>query len=118
MSRTKIVLPAVLNPISRRKDKSVKLSLDTRELGQEDILTLLALEGAEMWICLSPNEADLEVPEEKAEVNTKSASQRLRNTLFVLWKQETEAGKYIGTFETFKGDWMERIIQQVKDKLN
>ncbi len=118
MTRTKITLPAILNPISRRKDKSVKLSLDTRELGQEDILTLLALEGAEMWVCLSPNEAELEVPEEKAEVNSKSPSSRLRNTLFVLWKQETDAGRVIGTFETFRGDWMEKIIQSIKDKLN
>lgn len=115
---SKIILPAVLNPISRRKDKSVKLSLDTRELGPEEIMTLMALEGSEGWVCISPNEAELEVPNEKAEVNTKSSSERLRNVLFILWKQETEAGRVIGTFETFRGDQMEKIIQGIKDRLH
>jgi len=70
-----------------------------------------------MWICLSPNESELEVPNEKAEVKGKSPSERLRAVLFVLYKQETEAGRVIGTFESFKGDYMEKFIQSIKDKL-
>lgn len=115
---SKIILPVILQPVARRKDKSVKLSFDTGEMGPDEIMTLMALEGSEGWICISPNETDLEVPKEKAEVKTKSASERLRNVLFVLWKQETAAGRVIGTFETFRGDQMEKIIQQVKDRLN
>lgn len=113
----KIILPAILNPISRRKDKSVKLSFETRELGSDEILSLMSLEGNEMWLCVAPNENEIEIPEEKAEVEEKSASERLRGVLFVWFKQESDKGKFIGTFETFKREKMEAIIEGVKKKL-
>lgn len=113
----KITLPTTLNPISRRKDKSIKLSFETRELSAEETMTLMALEGAEMWICLAPNAEEIEIPEERAEVDEKSPSERLRNVLFVYYKQETEAGRYIGLFENFKKEKMERLIEFIKGKL-
>lgn len=113
----KIVLPAQLNPISRRKDKSVKLSLETRELNHEELPTLMSLEGAEMWLCLAPNENEIEIPEENAELDEKSPSERLRNVLFVWFKQESDAGKFVGLFDTFKREKMEAIIEGVKKKL-
>lgn len=114
----KIILPASLNPISRRKDKSVKLSLETRELSHEELLTLMSLEGAEMWLCLAPNENEIEIPEENAEVDEKSVSERLRNILFVWFKQDIEAGKFVGLFETFRKNKMESIIEGIKTKLH
>lgn len=114
---TKIILPAILNPISRRKDKSVKLGLETRELSPEETLALMAIEGSEMWLCLAPNEKDLEIPEEQAEVDEKSPSERLKAVLYVLYKQETEKGKYIGLFENFRREKMEKLIEMIKSKL-
>lgn len=113
-----VKLPAQLNPISRRKDKSVKLSFETRELDPEETLTLMSLEGAEMWLFLAPNQDEnIEAPEEVAEVDQKPQSERLRNVLYVLWKQETERGKYLGLFETFKKERMEKLIELIKTKL-
>ncbi len=114
----KILLPASLNPISRRKDKSVKISLETRELNHEELLTLMSLEGQEMWMCLAPNENEIEIPEENAELDEKSASERLRAVLFVWYKHETEIGKFTGLFETFRKEKMESIIEGVKRKLD
>ena len=113
----KIILPIILNPISRRKDKSVKLNMDTRELSPQEILTLMSIEGNECWLCLSPNENELEVPDEPAHVEEKTASERLRNVVFVWFKQETSSGKFIGTFESFKNQAYEKIIEGVKSKL-
>ena len=96
----KIILPAVLNPISRRKDKSVKISVETREMTPEETLTLMAMEGEEMWLCLAPNENELETPEENAEVEEKTPSQRMKAVIYILYKQEFDSGKYIGTFDT------------------
>lgn len=115
---TKIILPAILSPISRRKDKSVKLSLDTRELTSEEVLTLMSLEGAEMWLCLAPNQEQIEIPKESAIVEEKSPSERLRNVLYVWYTQETKNGKYVGLFENFKKEKMEKIIETIKSKLN
>lgn len=116
---TKIILPALLNPISRRKDKSVKLSFETRELSPEETIALMALEGAEMWICMSPDEKEVELPDNMGavELGEKTPSERLRSVMFVWYKQETEAGRYIGLFETFRKEKMEKIIEGVKSKL-
>lgn len=115
----KIILPVSLNPLSRRKDRSVKLSFETRELSQEEILSLMALEGNEMWIALAPNADEIpNTPDERAEVDEKTPGERLRAVLFVWFKQETEAGKFIGTFETFRRERTERIIEGIKSKLN
>ena len=114
----KVILPAVLNPVSRRKDRSVKLSFETRELGTDEILSLMALEGNEMWIALAPNQDEIpDIPTERAEVDEKTASERLNAVLYVWFKQETERGKFVGTFESFRKDKMESIIEGVKKKL-
>ncbi len=114
----KITLPAILNPISRRKDKSVKISLETRELNAEETLTLMSLEGAEMWLCLAPNTEQIEIPEEQAELDEKSPSERLKGVLFVLYKQMIAKGQYVGVFENFRREHMEKIIEFVKKKLD
>jgi len=114
----KVILPTVLNPISRRKDKSVKLSLETRELSPQETLTLMSMEGLEMWLCLAPNENELEVPEENAEVDEKSPSDRLRAVLYVWYTQEIKNGTFVGLFDTFRKEKMEKIIWGVKSKLD
>lgn len=57
----------------------------------------------------------MNVPEQKASsgVKAKSPSQRLRNTIFVLWKQKGERGD----FESFYDSIMEQLIENIKDKL-
>jgi hypothetical protein len=114
----KITLPAVLNPISRRKDKSVKLSLETRELSPEETLTLMAMEGAEMWLALAPNAEQIEIPEEPAELEGKTISQRIKAALYVLYKQETEKDAYVGVFNNFYQEHGEKIIEYIKRKLD
>ena len=78
----------------------------------------MAMEGMEMWLCLAPNENELEVPEENAQIDEKSPSERLRNVLYVWYKQETSAQRYVGLFENFRKEKMETIIQGVKSKLD
>lgn len=114
----KIILPSTINPPRLRKDGSASISFDTRELTAEEIFTIMSLRHAEGWLCFAPNQEDLQVPEEQAELDEKSSSERLRAVLFVYYKQETEAGRYVGLFDTFKKEKMEQIIQFVKNKLN
>lgn len=113
----KLILPAILNPISRRKDKSVKLSVETRELTPTELISLMNLEGSEGWLQFSPNEKFEEVPEENANVENKSKSQRLRAVLFLLGKQQISKGKYLGLPENYVQEIMEKIIESYKQKL-
>lgn len=113
----KILLPAQINPPRLRKDGSASLAFDTRELNAEEIFTIMQMRHSEGWLCFSPNEDQIEIPETSAEVDEKSASERLRNVLFILYKQETESGRYVGLFETFRKMRMEQIIETVKKKI-
>jgi len=111
-----ILLPVQLNPISRRKDKSVKLSLETRELGTDEILTLMSMEGQEAWCSLAFNTESLpEAPTENAEIEKKSYSQRERAVYYILFNQAVKKGKYVGTFDSYYGEQMERYITKLKD---
>jgi|ERR1035437_100891 hypothetical protein len=114
----KILLPAILNPLSRRKDKSVKLSFESREMSAEETMTLLALEGSEGYLCFSPNETEIEIPTGNIEVGSKTAGQRMRAVIFILYKQEVANGKYVGLFDNFYNERMEKLIQLLKDKIN
>lgn len=114
----KILLPAEINPPRLRKDGSASIVLDTRELTAEEIFTIMSLRHAEGWFVFSPNKDNIEVPEDNAEIDTKSPSERLRSVVYVWYKQETESGKFVGLFDTFYKEKMEKIIEGVKSKLS
>lgn len=114
----KLVLPAQINPPRLRKDGSASMSFDTRELTAEEIFSIMSLRHSEGWLCFAPNENEIEIPETNAEVDEKSASERLRNVLFVFYKQQVEKGKFTGLFETFRKEKMETLIEAVKKKLD
>ena len=118
---TKIILPAVLKPITRKVDKSVKLSFDSREISPEEALALMALEGSEMWLCMSAEQKDAEsIPDDLGaiEIGEKTVGQRMRSVMFILYKQEVAKGKYIGIFDNFYKERMEKLIQLMKDKID
>lgn len=114
----KILLPAQISPPRLRKDGSASLSFDTRELTAEEIFTIMSLRHTEGWLAFATNEDGLDVPEERAEVDEKSPSDRLRAVMFVWYKQEIDKGKFTGLFDTFRKERMERLIEMVKSKLD
>lgn len=114
----KIILPSQINPPRLRKDGSASISFDTRELTAEEIFTIMSLRHSEGFLCFAPNEDEIEIPEEKAEVDEKSPSERLRNVIYVWYKQEVDAGRFVGLFDTFKKEKYEKIIETIKSKLN
>ncbi len=115
---SKLVLPAIISPPRLRKDRSASISFDTRELTSTEIITIMGYQGTEGWLTFSANEETIpEPPKETAEVDEKTPSERLKNVLYAYFKQETEHGRYVGLFETFRREKMEVIIEQVKKKL-
>lgn len=112
-----ILLPAQINPPRIRKDGSCSVSFDTRELNSEEIFTIMSLRNSEGWLAFGPNPDDVEIPEEEAHVEGKSIGERLRAVLFVLFKQETEAGSYTGVFDSFYKEHGEKLIEFIKRKL-
>lgn len=111
-----IKLPVQLNPISRRKDRSVKLSFETRELQPSEIIMLMSMEQEEGWLLFSSNDdiKDSEIPEVNAELETKTQSQRMKAVLYKLYLQDTKNQKYVGTFENYYKIKTEMVIEKYK----
>lgn len=115
----KLILPAVIHPPTIRQDGSISLKFDSRELSAEEYMTIMGFRNTEGWVAFQPNEEGIpDLPSERAEVDQKTPSERLRNVLFVWYKQESTKGNFVGTFEAFRNEKMEKIIETVKGKLD
>lgn len=108
-----------IGTISTLKDGSCKLVCYTPELASEAMTELFELK--KHGICAAvlngaenPNKEPIDalgLPKEG-----ESPSRRLRSALYVHWEQQYQ-GKY-RTFEEFYSVYMEKLIDNVKDKLN
>lgn len=116
----KITLPVQLQPISRRKDRSVLLKFETRELYPEEVLTMMSMEGEEGWLLFSSNNdiKEEDIPDTNAEIESKSQSQRIKAVLYKLYMSETAKSTYIGTFENYYKIKTEKYIEHLKSKLD
>ena len=79
----KLILPAIINPPRIRKDGSASVSFDTRELNSEELFSIMQLRNAEGWLCFAPNENELVIPDDKAEVEGKTPSECLKKAYAV-----------------------------------
>lgn len=113
-------LPAQINAPSFYKDGSVGLKFETRELTAEEVMYILGSRQSEGWLLFSTETSEIDrsdVPDVKPELDLKSASERLKDVLYVFYKQETGKSRFVGSFETFYKEKMELIISGVKTKL-
>jgi hypothetical protein len=95
-------------------DGSATLSFSTRELSDGEILILRNYRLKEGWLLFKENKfSDTDVPGEDAQLEGKTSSQRLYNTLFKVWSQNKE----MADFETWRRIQMEKIINHYKSRL-
>ena len=113
----KVLLPAQLTKISSRSDRSYKMEFSTRELSGGDAAMLLDNLMSEGYLLYSPTSDidESDVPKEKADsgLGTKTPSQRLRAVLYIFWEQSGRRG----SFEDYYRVQMEKVIDQVKERL-
>ena len=107
--------PAILTRIAYLKDGGLSLGFSTQELSAEEKVTASEYFQTFGYLLFKANEfKETEVPASDATDESKSPAQRLRATLFVLWKQR--GGK--GDFESFYRSNMELAIERVKKLLD
>ena len=109
------LLPATLQRVYRKADRSVKLTFETNlEISPAEFAAMDAAHTLDGWLHFAPNKESAQVvPGEKAETGSKTPSQRLRGVLFVLWEQQGKEGD----FEQYYKSKMEKLINIIKDKL-
>lgn len=121
MSKERILRQVTLDRASRKKDKSVSItfvtSLEQSSDQFKEIDELLDTHGVIYYKSngdLTSSEID-ELDSVDLEIEGKTKSQRLRNVLYVFWKDNFE---HETTFKDFYSKKMEELIEHFKNKLD
>lgn len=114
-----ITVPAMVERITMRKDKSVKIEFETQEMSPEEAALLFGMTNTIGYLAYKATpitkEEVVELPDETPEFkDDKTPSQRLRAVLYVYWKEKTE---HKVPFTQFYAGIIERMIEAYKEKL-
>lgn len=114
-----ILLPATIEGISTRKDRTVRVTIGTQELTPEKAGQLMALQNDHCYVAIKEEEFNKDETEaleklKAEEINGKTPSQRMRAVLFRYWEQKPSGFK---TFSSYYEHHMELLINQIKGKL-
>lgn len=115
----KLIFDATLESLSTRMDNTIKVTIGTQEVGAEQAASLFALRGKFVKVLLSDSSIEPKEVEAvdslpiKDESKNKSNSKRLRNVLYLLWKQSGNKSK----FDDYYDGSMNTIIEHFKSKL-
>ena len=114
-----IQIPSYIHKVETTTDKGLKLTIYTQEISPETKRDLFELLDQLGWLVFATARIQPEnlvnLPEIKPEFkNEKSPAQRLKSILFVYWNQNGSKGD----FEDFYKDYIEKIIESIKEKLN
>lgn len=110
-------VPAQIQKMGSLADRTIRLTVDCQELQPDEAKELHSLIQNPGWFLFKKNEIKAEdVPDTDAPEfrNDKTPSERLRNTLYVYWKECTSQKP---DFDTFYRQWMEKKIEEIKEKL-
>jgi len=111
-----IQIPVIVAGLQTKVDGSVKITLETGELGNDQAGQLYGMRNTSAWAVIAPDTIkEVNIPKEEADpsLGTKTRSQRLRNVIYVCWKEKGSQGN----FDDFYNKQMEFVIEQYKEKL-
>lgn len=112
-----IQFSAIIDGVSARKDSTLTIRLGTQELPPNETAEIFKFANKQIWVGFSETAVThLDVPETVDELTGgKSTSERLHSVLFVYWNTKTDKVK---TFEAFRKEYLEKVINNIKEKLD
>lgn len=115
-----VLLPAIVEKISTLKDGSVSLTIYTQELSPQKAAEIFTLRGKLSTVYVSPAEISQKelslVDSIEPELPGKSPSQRMRNVLYIIWKQDNEGYKDFPQYYDAKMNvFIETLKQNIQD---
>lgn len=116
-----ILIPAILASFRSLKDKTIKIEFETNELTPEQLAEIGLNNQSFGYLAFKKDDFRSEqlkiIDELKADYEDKSKtpSKRLRDVLFIAWKQHPESYAKFEDYYRFK---MEKFINHVKSKLD
>jgi hypothetical protein len=109
-----IEVNAIITGIRSKVDRSLGLTVSTPELSTYEKALFMELQGLNTKMTIEPLDEKTEGVETiDKDIETKTASQRLRAVLFILYKQKGD-----GSFEDFYKTSMEKVIDHFKNKID
>jgi len=115
-----ILIHAQIESISTRKDKTIKVTIGTQELGNKQAGELFQLQNSLVNCYLSTNAIQTDMMSEVDKVSSemietiKSPSKRMKAVLYILWNQDK---KGYDDFELYYRNKMEIFIESLKNKI-
>lgn len=113
-----VLFAAIVDKITTLKDKSCKIVLDTQELTPARAGELFTLLNSLATVYISPAAISTQeigqVDVIEPEMPGKSPSHRMRNVLFILFRQDSEGYK---EFDSYYKAKMESFIENLKNNI-
>lgn len=113
-----VTLPILIRKIETMADGGVKVTVVTNELSPKDGADLFALNGKFGYAYISPQLVSRDEIEKVDKLDPdlpgRSQSERIRNSLFVLFTQDAEG---FANFDDYYHAKTEKIIQHLKSKI-
>ena len=129
MSKSTIVFEGGIDNIRTLADNSVRVSIGTPELTAEIVGNMYSMLKQPGYVVISTkpiSQQQIDAVEEATvdrELDTKTPSQRLRSTLYILWEQtqpqeiSSDGSTIYVDFDIFYKRKMNELIRFIKDKL-
>jgi len=113
------LISAMVEGITTRKDRTLKVVIGTQEMNPNAAAQLLQIAHQLVTIYISPAEIDSreidQVDKLDPELNGKTQSQRIRNVLYLLHQQNSEGFQHYDEYYKAK---TELYIEHLKSKLS
>jgi len=115
-----ILIPAQVESITTRKDKTLKVTIGTQELSPNDAAQVFHLNQQFCYMAIKPEQFTKEetdiIESLKSDLSTaKTPSQRLRGILYLNYQQDNKGYK---DFITYYASEIEKICEHYKNKLD
>ena len=112
-----ILLTAIIEGVATRRDKTLRVTIGSNELSPQEAAKLLSMQNSHVFVYIKDNEvteADIQGINDTDLSEGKTQSQRIRNSLYVLWKLNNEG---FTEFKDFYQNKTEHIINHIKNKI-
>lgn len=111
MEKDIIQFSCQIDAVSAKNDRTLSIKLGTQELSANETSRIFYLMEKQIWVAFAETpltKEDLNIPEVQVEKGRKTPSQRLRDRMFVYFKESKKEGRF--------DDWYERSLEQIGDK--
>ena len=101
-----------IESVKANKDHTLTIKMETQELSADETSKIFEQMGKQIWVAMADvalKANDLDIPESMTEINEKTPSQRLRDRMYVYYK------------ETHKSDtgfraWYDTALESIGNK--